>query len=275
MSNIPHITFPTGQSVPQFGLGTWELTGEACRKSVADALAMGYRHIDTAVGYNNHTDVAAGIKDSGVARDSFFLTTKIPPSKLSRSQVIEVGKTSVKELGVEYVDLLLIHWPTRKVPLEETIGAMNELVKSGITRAIGVSNFNKDLVTEACRLSDAPICTNQVEYHPYLNQTELLETCTDLGVVITAYSPLTRGKVFSDENLQAIAVKHKTTVSQVVIAWLISKGIIVIPKATGKAHLEDNLAGVSLQLDVDDVTTIENIPETIRLVDGSWVEYPF
>jgi len=269
------VKLSSGHEMPVLGLGTWELTGDPCRKAVADALGMGYTHIDTAILYGNHTEVGQGVKDSGVDRKSFFLTTKIPLSKQSRAQILQQGGQLLSDLQTDYVDLLLLHWPTKKTPFEESLGALKELVDKKRVRSIGISNFNKDLVRKVAKIFEIPVVTNQVEFHPYLYQKELKEVCEEGGMVITAYSPLARGDVLRDDRLSKIAEKHGASIPQVVIQWLLEKGIVVIPKASSKRHLQDNLGALDVSLDAEDIEAIDSFPEEKRKVDGTWKHYPF
>lgn len=261
-------------TIPQLGLGTWELTGATCTTVVAEAIALGYRHIDTAFAYRNHAEVAAGIAESGIDRGELYVTTKIPLGKLSRSQVLEHGKRIRDELRLEYVDLLLIHWPSRDVPFEETLGAFGELVGRGVTRSIGISNFNPELVEKADSVSPVPIVTNQVEFHPYLYQKTLRETCERLDIRVTAYSPIARGEVVGDERLLEIGRAHGADAAQVSIAWLLAKGIIVIPKASSTKHLEANLRAAELKLTPEEIERIDQFGEHRRMVDGPWKHFP-
>jgi len=266
----------SGYEIPQLGLGTWQLTGDTCTHAVRDALNMGYTHIDTADGYKNHKEVAAGIKQADVSRESLFITTKIGMGSQSSEAIRQFGDRLVKELEVDYVDLLLIHWPTKKVPFAETIEAMNKLVDKGQVKSIGVSNFNKDIAAEVSQLSRVPVVTNQVEFHPMLYQKELLAACMDLGMYITAYSPLGQGKALSDPVINQVARKHSVSPAQVCIAWLLSKDIIVIPKGSSVPHLEDNLKAADLVLDDEDIKSIDANPNQGRIVaaDG-WRHYDF
>jgi 2,5-diketo-D-gluconate reductase B len=268
------ITLRSGHSIPQLGLGTWELTGPTCTVSVEHAIEMGYRHIDTAFGYRNHSDVAAGIRQSGISRDELFVTTKIPLNQLTRQAVLDHGARLQDELGMEYVDLLLIHWPDRNVEFEETFGAMDELVKSGVARSIGISNFNAELVAEADAASRSPIVTNQVEFHPFLNQKSLQQVCEDRGITITAYSPLARGNVVADPRLQEIGRQYDVGPAQVAVAWLLSKGFIVIPKASSETHLRSNLSATTLEISNDHIAEIDSFGDHRRFVDWPGKHYP-
>ena len=268
------ITLRSGQPIPQLGLGTWELTGPACTTSVEHAIEIGYRHIDTAFGYRNHSDVAAGIQRSGISREELFVTTKIPLNQQTRQAVLDQGARLQDELAMPYVDLLLIHWPDRNVPFEETLSAMDELVQSGVARSIGISNFNADLVVDADAVSRSPIVTNQVEFHPFLNQKSLQKTCEDRGITITAYSPLARGTVTGDPRLQEIGRQYDAGPAEIAVAWLLSKGFIVIPKASSEAHLRSNLNATSLKIASEHIAEIDSFGDHRRFVDWPGKHYP-
>ena len=265
----------SGTKIPQLGLGTYQLTGPICRDAVREAIAMGYTHIDTAVAYGNHREVGAGIRDSGADREQLFITTKVPKDKLRRSQVIELGKKMLDELSIDYIDLLLIHWPNKKVPFSETLDAMKVLVDRKMVKSIGISNFNATIAAEASGISKLPIVTNQVEYHPFLNQEELLASCCALGMKITAYSPLAQGRVFQNDSLNRIAAKYGISAAQVSIAWLLAKGIIAIPKASSVDHLKSNLDAVHLDIEPKEHTAIDGIEESYRIIDGPWKDFDF
>lgn len=270
------ITLQTGRSIPLLGMGTWQIQGDPCAKAVGEALAMGYTHIDTADGYSNHKEVGKGIKESGKSRDSFFLTTKVAKHKQKTSDVLRFGEQMLQDLQVDYVDLLLIHWPTRSVPLDEPLAAMKELVDKGYVRDIGISNFNKELCSKTVELSEIPVVMNQVEFHPLLFQKDLQEHCRSLKMDITAYSPLAQGKVMEHPVIQEIAASKNISAAQVSLAWIMSKGIVVIPKASSAGHLESNLKAAEISLTGDEISAIDQIKETIRIVEADgWREYDF
>lgn len=268
------ITFRTGLQVPQLGFGTFELNGTACSEGVRTAIDVGYRHIDTAFAYTNHREVAAGIRAAGVARKDLFITTKIPLRQQRRDQVIQFGQKLQDELETEYVDLLLIHWPNKNVPFAETLGAMAELVSRGVVRSIGISNFNSRIMAEADEVSPVPIVTNQVEFHPFLYQRELLEECRRRSIVLTAYSPIARGAVVADERMIAIASRNGTTPVAIALAWAMEKGVIVIPKATGRDHIAANFLANKVSLSSGDSAEIDSFQDRRRLIDGPWKHYP-
>jgi diketogulonate reductase-like aldo/keto reductase len=229
-----------GVEVPSLGLGTWRLSGEGCVRAVAHALALGYRHIDTAQIYANEDGVGRAVRNSGVDREEIFLVTKVWTSSFSHDGVIRSTRESLKNLRAEYVDLLLMHWPNPSVPLEETLGAMRELQEEGSVRHVGVSNFPPSMVEEATR--HAEIFCNQVEYHPYKSQEELLEQAKEMDYLLTAYSPVAGGEAVHDATLQEIGKAHGKTAAQVALRWLIrQEKVAAIPKATSDDHLRSNL----------------------------------
>src|SRR5215208_4004506 len=188
MANGDEIVDVQGTQVPALGFGTWLLTGEDAAEGVRDALEIGYRQIDTARAYENEREVGRGIADSGVPREEIFLTTKVPPDEATADQVERDCEQSLERLGVDYLDLLLLHWPSPDVPLEETLKALTALRDDGRIRNLGVSNFPAGLLKQALDL--APVFCDQVEYHPFLDQSRLLELARANDVLITAYSPL-------------------------------------------------------------------------------------
>lgn len=244
--------------IPALGLGTWKLEGRTCVERVADALAIGYRHLDTAQAYENHRSVGEGMQASSVPREDIFLTTKVRREKLRRSDVLSSTDTSLKELGTDYVDLLLIHWPNEEVPLDETFEAMLELRDQGRIRHIGVSNFPPSWLDEAAQ--EAPVVCNQVEYHPFLSQDHLLVPVRDRNMALVAYSPLARGDVLRNETLQEIGREHGRSAAQVALRWLIQQDqVCAIPKAASRAHLEQNFQVFDLSLGDDEMKRIHRL----------------
>jgi 2,5-diketo-D-gluconate reductase B len=244
-----------GKKVPSLGLGTYRLTGDACERAVERALAMGYRHVDTAQMYGNEAEVGRGIEDSGVERGEIFLTTKIWPSDFAHDRVISKTRESLKKLRTDYVDLLLMHWPGDGVPLGETLGAMRELQEEGSVLHIGVSNFSPSLVEDATE--HAEIFCNQVQYHPYRNQDALLDQSQKMDYLLTAYTPLSRGGVQDDATLKEIGEAHGKTATQVALRWLVQQEkVSAIPKATGEEHLGENLDVFDFELSEEEMDRI-------------------
>jgi 2,5-diketo-D-gluconate reductase B len=267
-----------GVEVPRLGLGTWRLTGDTCRETVETALDLGYRHIDTAQVYGNERQVGDALAASDVDRDEVFLATKLGPGR-SYDDVLRTTEESLARLGTDYLDLLLIHWPNGRPPgsppnplssapdHEETLAAMNELVDDGTVRNVGVSNFDIDQLDEARELSDAPVLTNQVQYHPFWDQQSLLDYCRIHDVLLTAYSPLGHGGVLDDPVLERIGRRYAKTPAQVALRWLVQQdGVATIPKATSREHLEANMAIFDFELTDDEMAEIRRPSkyETLR-----------
>ena len=265
---------PYSDAMPMLGLGTWENEDpDACAESVETALEMGYRHIDTAQIYGNEESVGEGLAAADVDREEIFLATKVWIDDLDHEGVIETTDESLDRLGVDSVDLMYVHWPSRTYDAEETLAAFNELHADGKIDRIGVSNFEPDQLREAIEISDAPIVANQVECHPLLQQEELRAVCEEEDVDLVAYSPLARGDVFDVQELQEIADDHDASPAQVSLAWLRQQGITAIPKATSEAHIRDNWQSLSLTLSDAEIKRIESIDQTGRRVDpgfGPW-----
>ncbi len=267
MSNPSDPPATTGVHLPAIGLGTMRQHGDACRDVVEAALAAGYRHIDTARKYGNESEVGAGIARSSVPRDQIVVTTKLTSDDLAPAQVRAATRESLDRLQLEVIDLLLIHWPNPAVPLADTLGAMTALRDEGLVRAIGVANFPSALLREAVALTD--IVTNQVEYHPYLEQGAVLDACREAGTVLTAYCPLARAdELLTDPTVTSIAVGHGHTPAQVVLRWLVQQpGVVAIPGASDLAHLRENLAIEDFELDADAMATISGLARGGRVVD--------
>ncbi len=260
-----------GAKVPALGLGTWQLTGRGCREAVRQALELGYRHIDTAQMYANESDIGRALRDSGLSRGEIFVTTKLAPGNLSAALVRRTAEESLKRLGVEQVDLLLIHWPTGEVPLAETLAALAELREKGKTRFIGVSNFNVKLLKEAVETHGADILCNQVEYHPFLSQRAVMAALKQYGLMLTAYSPLGRGHVQRNRALAAIGAKYGKSAAQVALRWLIDQeNVAAIPKAASRAHGAANIDIFDFTLIAEDRAAIDAMRGNLRLVDPGW-----
>ena len=265
---------PTAAEMPMLGLGTWENTDpEACVNAVATALEAGYRHIDTAQAYGNEEHVGRGIERADVPREDVFLATKVWIDQLAYDDVLASTEESLEKLGVDSVNLLYVHWPAGEYGGEETFQAFDELVDDGVIDRIGISNFEPEQLNDAIDHTQNPIFANQVEVHPLLPQTELREHCIDHGVEMVAYSPLARGEVFGVPELTQVAEKHGVSEAQVSLAWLREKGVTTIPKATSEAHIRDNWASLDLDLDDDDIETIDAIERTDRRVDPGFAPW--
>jgi 2,5-diketo-D-gluconate reductase B len=255
--------------IPKLGFGTWRLDGRECEESVADALAAGYRHVDTAAIYGNEPEVGRGLRASGVDRSDVWLATKVWPDDLEPERVRASLEGSLRRLDTDYIDLFLIHWPNPRVPLAATLEAMTALRSEGRTREIGVSNFNSTQFREALDL--APVIVNQVEYHPYLGQDALLRVCEERGVELTAYRPLAKGEAAGDPVIRAIAEAHGATPGQVALRWLIGQEpVSAVPKASSPERRRENLAALELELSAEERARIAALPKDQRAVETQW-----
>ncbi len=258
-----------GTQMPALGLGTYSLTGQACVKGVNDAIAMGYRHIDTAEMYDNEAEVGQGVKDNGIGREELFITTKVWYTHLKKNDLISSVHTSLKKLQTDYVDLLLIHWPNEDIPLQESLEALMEMQAEGKAKLIGVSNFTIKMVEEAARL--APVVCNQVEYHPYLDQSRLLDIVRNHGMKLTSYSPIGKGKVMDDEEIRAIGEKYGKSAAQVTLRWhMQQEDVAAIPRSSNSERRKQNLDVFDFELTEDEMQTIFAKRANERLIDPAW-----
>ncbi len=246
-----------GVAVPSLGFGTWPLRGDECRLAVEDALAIGYRHIDTAQSYENEAAVGEAIRNSGIAREDIFLVTKVRQSQFNHDQAIASTRESLAKLNVDYIDLLLLHWPNDQVPVGETLTALRTFQEAGTVRQLGVSNFSPAQVEEAGRY--ATIFCNQVEFHPYKPQQELIAQARQLDYLFTAYSPVARGKVQHDPVLQQIGAAHGKSAVQVTLRWMVQQGLATIPKAGSNQHRRDNFAIFDFALSDEEMRAIDGL----------------
>lgn len=256
-------------SIPAFGLGTFRLKDEVVKASVSTALELGYRAIDTAQIYGNEAAVGEAIADSGVARKDLYITTKIWVENLGAEQVISSLKESLTKLKTDYVDLTLIHWPSpgNAVSVAETMHALVEAKKLGLTREIGISNFTVALMQEAIDAVGAEaIATNQIELSPFLQNQSVVDFARKNGIAITSYMTLAYGDALKDETIIAVAARHDATPAQVVLAWALQLGYAVIPSSTKRENLASNLLAQQLKLTDADMADIAKLERNGRLV---------
>ena len=259
-----------GAKIPQVGLGTWTLHGKECARLVEGAIAVGYSHIDTAQMYDNEREVGEGVRASG-KRDQVFITTKVMLENLHARYLVRSAQESVKKLGVSAVDLLLIHWPNSRIPLAETIDALNKVKRDGLTKHIGVSNFNVALIEQAVKLSEAPLVCDQVEYHPFLDQSRVIAACKKHGMAIVAYSPIARGGAQQDKVIARIANAHGKTPAQISLRWLVQQGMIVIPRTSKAERLKENIAVFDFELSAAEMKEIAGLAHRRgRIVDWAY-----
>jgi 2,5-diketo-D-gluconate reductase B len=230
-----------GAKIPAIGLGTWELRGRTCARLVEQAVRLGYRHIDTAQVYENEREVGEGLHASGIKRDDVFVTTKIWTNHFAPNDLERSTKESLAKLRLSEIDLLLLHWPNPQVPLQETLGALAHVKQLGMARHIGVSNFTVALLDEAIAACPEPLVCDQVEYHPYLDQTKVKDACARHGMALVAYSPIARGRIKNDETLARIGQGHGKTAAQVCLRWLVQQNVAAIPRTSRIERLSENI----------------------------------
>ena len=242
-----------GATIPAVGFGTMELPHRPA-ELVAAAIACGYRHIDTARKYGTEQYVGEGIRAGGIPRGDLFVTTKVTEENAREPDFMRSVETSLKTLGLDYVDLLLVHWPQSKVPFGETLGALAKAKRQGMTRHVGVSNFTLAMLEEAVQTCPEPLVTNQVEYHAYLSQDSMLAALRRHGMILTAYCPVARGKLLDDPLIGEIAKAHGKTPAQICLRWLIQQSdVAAVPRALEEAHIAENLDIFDFALSEDEM----------------------
>jgi len=260
-----------GARIPIIGLGTWDLRGRVCARVVEQALRIGYRHIDTAQAYDNEREVGEGIRASGVRRDEVFVTTKIWWTRFAPRDLERSVKESLGKLRLTEVDLLLLHWPNPAVPLGETIEALGRMRESGFARHVGVSNFTVALIEQAVGLSKQPIAVDQIEYHPYLDQSKVIAACRRHDIAVTAYSPIAKGRTSDDDVLARIGQAHGKSGAQVSLRWLVQQNVIAIPRTSRVERLEENIAVFDFELSTAEMAEISGLARPRgRLLNVSW-----
>jgi 2,5-diketo-D-gluconate reductase B len=255
-------------SLPRLGLGTWKLAGAEGQASIESALQLGYRALDTAERYANEAEVGAGLKASGIARADVTVTSKVWWEHLGPSQIRAACETSLSRLGLDYLDLYLVHWPAPDMDLPRVMQDMAQLKEEGLVRAVGVANFPAGLLRRAIEVG-VPIAANQVEYHAMLSQDRLLAVTRPAGIVLTAYSPLGQGRLLERPEITPIAARHGATPAQVALAWLLRQdGVAVIPKAARPESQRANLGALELasKLTNEDVAALDALPKDQRFV---------
>ena len=258
-----------GATLPALGFGTYGMARPDMLRMIPSALKAGFRHIDTAQIYRNEAEVGECVAASGLRREDVFLTTKVWVANYPERAFTRSVDDSLRKLRTDYIDLLLLHWPSEAVPLAEQIAGLNTAVQAGKVRHIGVSNFNSTLMAEAVKLSTAPIITNQFEYHPYLNQKVLIDACRRLGVSVTAYCGMAVGRVFGEPILKDIAAAHGKTVAQLVLRWLLQQdGVIALSRSTNPKRIASNMQVLDFTLSPAEMASIHDLArDGSRIVD--------
>ncbi len=260
-----------GARIPLVGLGTWDLRGRACARVVEQALRIGYRHIDTAEMYDNEREVGEGLRASGVRREEVFVVTKVWPSHFAPRELELAAKDSLMRLRLSDVDLLLLHWPNPRIPLSETLGELCKLKQAGLARNIGVSNFTIAMIEEATRLAGEPLVCNQIEMHPFLDQSKVVAACRAHGLAVVAYSPIARGGAKNDAVLARIGKAHGKTAAQVSLRWLVQQQIVVIPRTSRVERLSENFSIFDFKLSTSEMAAIDSLARR----DGRIVDFAF
>jgi diketogulonate reductase-like aldo/keto reductase len=273
-TEVPGI-FANGARIPALGLGTSWLSDVDCVRAVESALSTGYRHIDTAAMYGNETEVGQAIKTSGLPRDDLFITTKVLPEDIGGGDLQRSANASLTRFALDYVDLLLIHWPNEAIPLSASISALCDAKKKGLTRHIGVANFPAKLLAHAVRFAagqNEKIVANQCEYHPRLNQTKLLEACRANGIAFVSHTPLGQGRLLDDSTIATIARRVGKTPAQILLRWNIQQpGIVAIPKSAQPVRLVENLQVFDFELSDEDMNDLLGMASS----DGRMVQPAF
>ncbi|MDQ6433847.1 aldo/keto reductase [Mesorhizobium sp. LHD-90] len=257
-------------SIPQMGLGTFGRTGDAGIEALLTAIEVGYRHIDTAQSYDTESSVGAAIRRSGLPRGDFFVTTKVADTNLDKASFMPSVEKSLETLGMDRVDLLLIHWPSQhdQVPFEHYMLALAEAKAKGFARLIGVSNFPiADLERTRALLGEGAIATDQVEIHPYLQSPKLRDFSRSRSLTLTAYQPLYKGKVNDDPVLRKIGASHGVSAAAAGLAFLMQEGHVVIPASSSRANLDGNFAALKVRLSEDEMNRIRALDRGLRHIN--------
>jgi 2,5-diketo-D-gluconate reductase B len=275
------MTTPTfsshGAAIPALGFGTSPMTGGLAPETVVAALKSGYRHIDTARKYGTEGAVGEAIRASGVPRSEIFLTTKVSHENLRADAFAQSVDESLAALKTDYLDLLLVHWPNPEISLAETMPALAKAKRQGLARHIGVANFNTTLLDQAIKLCPEPLAALQAEYHPYLDQTKLLDAVRRRGMVFIAYCPLGRGRLFSDPVLAEIAKARGRSIAQIALRWLMQQDVAAIPRSSNAGRIADNAKVFDFTLSDDEMARIAmlrrpdgRIANPVERVSGGW-----
>jgi diketogulonate reductase-like aldo/keto reductase len=246
-----------GAKIPAVGFGTWELRGAPAVRAVAAALDAGYRHIDTAAMYANEAQVGEAIRAHATPREDIFITTKVWPAEAGDGPFQRSAEASLKRLGVDRVDLLLIHWPSPSVPMKEQIFTLCDSKRRGFTRHIGISNFSVEMVEQAVKFSTEPLATNQIEHHPWIDQSAVFDACARHGISITSYSPIGKARRLDDPVIVEIARANRKTPAQIVLRWQIQQPMnIAIPRSSNPVRIVENIGIFDFSLTPDEMQRI-------------------
>jgi len=260
-----HVTFSNGVSIPTIGVGFWEVPADRAQQTVEEAVELGYRHLDGAAAYKNETEMGAGIRSCGVPREELFVTTKLQNGNQGHDKALAAFDASLERLGLDYVDLYLIHWPVAQWGLyNETWKALEEIYASGRAKAIGVANFLPEHIEDLLAHCEVRPMINQFECHPSLQQREIEEASKAAGMAIEAYSPIGRGVDLTNPVVEQVAAERECTPAQAILAWHLAKGRIVIPKSVHRERLAENLAAADVTLSKANIAAIDSLEAGLR-----------
>jgi 2,5-diketo-D-gluconate reductase B len=266
-----HFVEANGARIPAIGLGTWELRGRTCARIVEQALRLGYRHIDTAQIYENEREVGEGLRASGIRRDEVFVTTKVWPSHFAPNDLERSAKESLARLRLADVDLLLLHWPNPQILLAETLGALARAKQLGLARHIGISNFTVALIRQAAAACAEPLVCDQVEYHPFLDQTKVKDACARHGMALVAYSPVAKGRIKNERALARIGDRYRKSAVQVGLRWLVQQNVSAIPRTSRLERLSENIDVFDFELSDEEMSQIS----AMGSVGGGFTDFGF
>jgi len=256
MTDVPTLTLPSGDELPQIGFGTWNIESETLESGLRAALDTGYAHVDTAEGYKNEAEIGEVLAEYD--RDDVFLTSKVLAKNLNYDSLLESCRDSLDRLGTDYLDLYLIHWPNPAISLRESLDAMATLRDEGLVRNVGVSNFSAYQLSCAHHVSDVPIAVNQIEFHPWFQRPDLVEYCRETDTVVEAAAPLARTEVFEDDIVRELADRHDKHPAQIVLKWAIERDIVVLPKSSSPEHVRANFDLFDWSLTDDDLAALDD-----------------
>ncbi len=265
------LVMPNAKGIPLLGAGTYPLVGGDCHRAVRMALDQGLRHIDTAQMYANEKDVGRAIADSGVSRSEIFVVTKVDPGNVTASRFASTVARSVDDLGGP-PDLLLVHWPPAEDEFTAVLDRLVTEYRKGNAKAIGVSNFSPAMMRRAQKHCDGAIVNNQVEFHPLLDQSSILATARELGIAVSAYSPLARGAALKSQAIAAIALRLGRPASEVVLRWILQQGVVAIPMTTRRENMQSNIRALDFELPAEDMAAISALgTRQGRTINPSWM----
>lgn len=246
-----------GARIPTIGLGTMTLKEDVCVQTVKTALQTGYRHLDTAASYGNEKENGEGLRQSGLKREDVFITTKVRDHNLMPDDFARSLDQSLSNLGLPYVDLLLIHWNNKDIPFRLSVGALCKAKKEGRAKHVGVANFTTGMLDEAWAVTSEPLVCNQIEMHPFINQDKVLAACKKHGMAVVAYCPIARGKVPGADALERIGQTHGKAAAQVSLRYLVQRGVSAIPRTASPQHLKENLDIFDFELSADEMSELK------------------